>query len=148
MPNFAYKARSASGELLEGVLEGATSGAVADTLLASKATPIEIRETTRKVARAESSGFTLFKPKVGHIDLLLFSRQLHTLLKAGVPIMRALTGLQDAAINPAMKSVIRDLRESLEAGRELSVALARHPEVFSSFYVSMVRVGESTGLLD
>lgn len=148
MPNFAYKARSASGELLEGVLEGATSGAVADTLLASSATPIEIRETTRKVAREDSGGFNLFKPKVGHIDLLLFSRQLHTLLKAGVPIMRALTGLQDAAINPAMKLVIRDLRESLEAGRELSVALSRHPEVFSPFYVSMVRVGESTGLLD
>ena len=62
--------------------------------------------------------------------------------------MRALNGLQESATNPAMKEVIRDVRESLGAGRELSVSLARHPKVFSSFYISMVRVGEATGLLD
>jgi MSHA biogenesis protein MshG len=91
---------------------------------------------------------TLFKQKVSHIDLLLFSRQMHTLLKSGVPIMRALAGLQDAAINPEMKRVIGEVRESLEGGRELSQALARHPRVFSPFYLSMVRVGEATGLLE
>ena len=90
----------------------------------------------------------LFRPKVGAIDRLLFSRQLHTLLKAGVPIVRALNGLQDAAVNPAMRQVIGEVRESLEAGRELSQALARHPLVFSPFYISMVRVGEATGLLE
>ena len=62
--------------------------------------------------------------------------------------MRALSGLQDAAINPEMKRVIGEVRESLEGGRELSQALARHPRVFSSFYLSMVRVGEATGLLE
>ena len=62
--------------------------------------------------------------------------------------MRALNGLQDAAINPEMKRVIGEVRESLEGGRELSQALARHPLVFSPFYLSMVRVGEATGLLD
>jgi MSHA biogenesis protein MshG len=65
-----------------------------------------------------------------------------------VPILRALNGLQESAINPAMKDVIKDVRESLEGGRELSVSLARHPKVFSPFYVSMVRVGEATGLLE
>ena len=88
------------------------------------------------------------RPKVGHIDLLLFSRQLHTLLKAGVPILRALNGLQESAINPAMKEVIQEIRESLEGGRELSASFARHPKVFSPFYVSMVRVGEATGMLE
>ena len=86
--------------------------------------------------------------KVSHIDLLLFSRQMHTLLKSGVPIMRALAGLQDAAINPEMKRIIGEVRESLEGGRELSQAMARHPRVFSPFYLSMVRVGEATGLLE
>ena len=149
MPNYAYKGRSSGGALMEGVLEGATSGAVADTLLARGLTPIEIRETRQQATTgAKSSGFALFKPKVGHLDLMLFSRQIHTLLKAGVPIMRALNGLQDAAVNPAMKEVIGDVRESLEAGRELSAALARHPKVFPPFYLSMVRVGESTGMLD
>ena len=149
MPYFAYKARNAGGELIEGGFEAATSGAVADVLLGQGVVPIEIRETRAAAKRSGSSiNITLFKPKVGHIDLLLFSRQLHTLLKAGVPIMRALAGLQESAINPAMKSVIQDVRESLEGGRELSVALARHPRVFSPFYVSMVRVGEATGLLE
>lgn len=147
MPYFAYKARNAGGEMIEGGFEAASSGAVADVLLGQGVVPLEIRES-RPAAKGGGLEISLFKPKVGHIDLLLFSRQLHTLLKAGVPILRALAGLQESAINPAMKAVIQDVRESLEGGRELSVALSRHPRVFSPFYVSMVRVGEATGLLE
>lgn len=149
MANFAYKARNSGGQLVEGVLEGATSGAVADVLLGQGVVPVEIRETKAAGKDAALSfNISLTKPKVGHIDLLLFSRQLHTLLKAGVPILRALNGLQESAINPAMRDVIQEVRESLEGGRELSVSLARHPKVFSPFYVSMVRVGEATGMLE
>ena len=148
MANFAYKGRDGGGNLIEGVLEGATSGNVADILLGRGITPVSIQETRAKAKSAGDGGFDLFKPKVEHVDILLFSRQIHTLLKSGVPIMRALSGLQESATNPAMKDVIRDVRESLEAGRELSVSLARHPEVFNPFYISMVRVGEATGLLD
>jgi len=149
MPTFSYKGRNSRGQLVEGALEGATSSAVADTLLGQGVTPVQIRESGSKPAKAiAGNGITWFQPQVTHIDVLLFSRQLHTLLKAGVPIMRALGGLQEAAINPAMKHVIQDVRESLEGGRELSAGLARHPRVFSPFYVSMVKVGEMTGLLD
>ena len=146
MAHFAYKGRDVGGKLIEGVLEGASAGGVADLLLGRGVTPISIEETRSKAAGGMA--FSLFKPRVEHVDILLFSRQLHTLLKAGVPIMRALNGLQESATNPAMKEVVRDVRESLEAGRELSVSLARHPKVFSPFYISMVRVGEATGLLD
>jgi MSHA biogenesis protein MshG len=69
-------------------------------------------------------------------------------MKSGVPIMQALAGLQESSANPAFKDVIKDLRESLDAGRELSQALAQHPKLFNSFYVAMVRVGESTGKLE
>ena len=149
MPTFAYKARNTGSELVEGVLEGASSGAVVDVLRGLGLTPVEVKETQAKAAKtAASMNVTLFKQKVSQIDLLLFSRQMHTLLKSGVPIMRALNGLQDAAINPEMKRVIGEVRESLEGGRELSQALARHPRVFSPFYLSMVRVGEATGLLE
>ncbi len=148
MPTYAYKARNASGQLVEGVLEGAGQGAVADLLRGQGVTPVDIRETKGKAAKTSGAGFSLFRQHVSHIDLLLFSRQMHTLLKSGVPIMRALNGLQEAAINPEMKRVIGEVRESLEAGRELSQALARHPRVFSPFYLSMIRVGESTGLLE
>ena len=150
MPTFTYKGRNSTGQLLEGVLEGASSGAVVDVLRGQGLTPVEIKESRAKTAKSSSGSMniSLTKPKVTHIDLLLFSRQIHTLLKSGVPIMRALNGLQDAAINPEMKRVIGEVRESLEGGRELSVAFARHPQVFTPFYISMVRVGEATGLLE
>ena len=149
MPTFAYKGRSTGGQLIEGVLDGASASDVIDLLLGQGLTPVEIKESKAKTTKSSSGlNVTLFKQKVSHIDLLLFSRQMHTLLKSGVPIMRALSGLQDAAINPEMKRVIGEVRESLEGGRELSQALARHPRVFSSFYLSMVRVGEATGLLE
>ena len=79
---------------------------------------------------------------------MLFSRQMYTLLKAGVPIMRALAGLQESTQNPAFAAMLQDLRESLDSGRELSAAMRRHPKVFSPFYLSMVQVGEMTGMLD
>ncbi|WP_301100626.1 type II secretion system F family protein [Propionivibrio sp.] len=149
MPTFAYKGRRAGGELVEGVLDGVSASAIVDLLRDQGLTPVDIREAKASSTRP---GFglndALFRQKVSHIDLLLFSRQMHTLLKSGVPILRALNGLQDAAINPSMKSVIGEVRESLEGGRELSQALAKHPHVFSAFYLSMVRVGESTGMLE
>jgi type II secretory pathway component PulF len=91
--------------------------------------------------------FELFAPRVAAIDVQLFSRQLYTLLRAGVPILRALSGILEAASNIAFARVVASLKDSLEAGRELSTAMRRHPEVFSPFYVAMVRVGESTGRL-
>ena len=152
MPTYAYKARNSTGQLAEGVLEGASSGAVVDVLREQGMTPVSILETQRTLAASSpaSAGGAggLFRQRISHIDLLLFSRQMHTLLKSGVPILRALNGLQEAAINPEMRRVIGEIRESLEGGRELSQAMARHPRVFSPFYLSMVRVGEATGLLE
>ena len=150
MAFFAYKARSASGELLTGVMEGADSGAVADQLFSTGATPVEILATKKAATTGADIGWwqRLTEKKVSSMDVQLFSRQLYTLLKAGVPIMRGLAGLQESAISPAFGRVIKDVRESLDAGRELSAAMARHPTVFSQFYLSMVRVGEMTGRLD
>lgn len=149
MPYFAYRGRNAGGQVVEGVLEGASAGAVADQLFGSGVTPLQIKPSAGAAKPAASGGgFDLFKEKVQHIDVLLFSRQIHTLLRAGVPIMRALAGLQESSANPAMKSVLQDVRESLDSGRELSLSLARHPRVFTPFYLSMVRVGEMTGRLE
>jgi MSHA biogenesis protein MshG len=152
MPNFAYRGRDGSGEIVQGFMEGATAGAVADLLVGRGVTPIEIKPAAAtaedKAGRGSSINIQLLKQKVEFVDVLLFSRQIHTLLRAGVPIMRALAGLQDSSINPAMREVLQDVRESLDSGRELSVSLGRHPKVFSSFYLSMVRVGEMTGRLE
>jgi MSHA biogenesis protein MshG len=149
LPFFAYKARNARGEMLQGVLEGADSGGVADQLFSTGITPVEIVPTRKPdMAGGEEWWNRLFEPKVRSLDVQLFSRQMYTLLKAGVPIMRGLAGLQESAINKSFARVIRDIRESLDAGRELSTAMRRHPTVFSPFYLSVVRVGEMTGRLD
>jgi len=119
-------------------------------LFSTGATPVEILATKKAVTTGTDIGWwqKLTEKKVSSMDVQLFSRQLYTLLKAGVPIMRGLAGLQESAISPAFGRVIKDVRESLDAGRELSAAMARHPTVFSQFYLSMVRVGEMTGRLD
>jgi MSHA biogenesis protein MshG len=149
VPFFAYKGRNARGELMQGVLEAADSGAVADQLFNTGVTPIEI-VVTRKAAADDGEAWwvKLFEKKVTSMDVQLFSRQLYTLLKAGVPIMRGLAGLQESAVSRSFGKVIKDLRESLDSGRELSAAMRRHPDVFSPFYLSMVRVGEMTGQLE
>jgi MSHA biogenesis protein MshG len=151
MPNFAYRGRNGAGEIVQGNMDGATAGAVADLLVGRGVTPMAIKPAEVPADKAGSgSGINLqwFKPKVEHLDVLLFSRQIHTLLRAGVPIMRALTGLQESSINQGMREVLQDVRESLDSGRELSLSLGRHPKVFSPFYLSMVRVGEMTGRLE
>ncbi len=153
MPVFAYKGRSSRGDLVQGSLEGADSGGVADQLINTGITPTEIKLTSQAVRSGSSPEVSWWtrlttEKKVDTLELMLFSRQMYTLLKAGVPIMRALAGLQESTQNPVFAAMLQDLRESLDSGRELSSALRRHPKVFSPFYLSMVQVGEMTGMLD
>lgn len=149
MPFFAYKARNSRGELVQGVLESADSNTVADQLFNSGITPLEITVSSGGGGNgAESWLATLFEEKVRPMDVQLFSRQMYTLLKSGVPIMRSLAGLQESAINKAFAKVLKNVRESLDSGRELSVSMRQYPQVFSPFFVSMVRVGEMTGMLE
>ncbi len=149
MPFFAYKARNARGDLIEGIQEGADSAAVADMLFNSGATPVDIIPSAKGPGKqGEGLLERMQQQKITAVDVMLYSRQMYTLLKAGVPIMRALAGLQESTHNKSMKKVLQDMRESLDGGRELSAAMRRHPDVFSLFYVSMVRVGEATGMLE
>lgn len=149
MASFAYKGRDANGNVAEGVLEAESAGAVAGLLGERGIVPLSIATTTAAAAARASLKFeNPFREKVQHSDVLLFSRQIYTLLKAGVPLMRALLGLQESSTSQPMKAVIQDVRESLDAGRELSMAMAPHKTVFTSFYLAMIRVGELTGQLE
>ena len=149
MPFFAYKARDARGQLMQGVLESTDSGAVADHLNNVGITPVDIALARKPVLDSKNDWWSRLKEeKVRPMDVQLFSRQIYTLLKAGVPIMRSLAGLQESAINKSFAGVLKDIRESLDSGRELSTAMRRHPLVFNPFYISMVRVGEMTGRMD
>ncbi len=147
MPYFAYKGRNNKGELVTGVLEAVDRNALAKHLFGIDITPIEIVPGSAPSA-GNNLSINLFEERVETIDVMMFSRQMHTLLKAGIPIMNALSGLLSSTKSKALVKVISEIRSSLDSGRELSAALNQHPKVFSGFYVSMIRVGETTGMLD
>ncbi|MFO1328150.1 MAG: type II secretion system F family protein [Rubrivivax sp.] len=155
MQLFAYTGRAASGPV-RGEIEGTSPGAVAELLSARGITPLQIgvaapgrtREAAGASAPAPASGPSWMQPRVKPVDLMLFSRQLHTLLRSSVPILRALAGLHDSTASVPMREALFGVRRSLESGIELSMSFAQHPRVFDAFYVAMVRVGEMTGRLE
>jgi MSHA biogenesis protein MshG len=149
VPFFAYTGRNTRGELVRGVLENSDSGAVADQLLTSGVSPIDISPASGpKALSGEGWLRRLSTERVTLEDMLLFSRQMYTLLKAGVPILKSLAALQESATRIGFANMLQDVRTSLDSGRDLSTAMRRHPKVFGPFYISMVRVGELTGALE
>lgn len=148
MPVFAYTARNATGEALQGRMEASSEDAVASQLSSSGITPLDINELQQAsdIGKKINTWLKSRKPKIQ--DLIFLSRQMYTLMRAGVPIIRAINGLADNMPNPYMVNVLKDIVASLESGRELSAAFAKHPKVFNHLFVSMLRVGESTGGLD
>ncbi|MCZ7563960.1 MAG: type II secretion system F family protein [Burkholderiales bacterium] len=151
MPVFSYKGRNARGELVQGTLEAGDSGAIADQLFNTGITPVEIKSGAAAVAAGRGIAAAIaarFAEKITLTDLMLFCRQMYTLIRSGVPMLRALGGLRESATNPALGRVIHDLQINLDAGRELSAGMRRHTAVFSPFVVNMVRVGEMTGRLE
>lgn len=152
MATFDWRGRNARGEAVQGQLEGETENAIADQLMAIGVLPVHIAAAVHATLAGEGEVSVswwqrLNRKPVNEEDIMLFSRQMYTLNKAGIPILRALSGLQTSASKPALIDLIRDVRSSLDQGRELSASLMRHPKSFSYFYVAMTRVGEMTGKL-
>lgn len=148
MAAYTWRGRNARGELVQGQLEAVSEGGVADQLMAMGVAPVHIAVAVASVgAETESWWSRLNRKSITIEDMLVFSRQMYTLNKAGIPILRAFAGLQASSSKPAMVDMLKDIRASLDQGRELSNALSRHSDVFSAFYISMIRVGEMTGRL-
>jgi MSHA biogenesis protein MshG len=149
VPQFAYTGRDERGQLVQGELEGASSSVVAGALISQGVTPIEITVAATAASGEAQPGLLerLTEKKFAPTDVLMFSRQMNTLLKAGVPMMSALKGLEGSGEDKAIARTMRDLREGLESGHDLSTCLTRYPKLFDAFYVAMVRVGEFTGTL-
>jgi MSHA biogenesis protein MshG len=146
VPVFKYKARSTHGEAITGTLEAVSSDAAAARLVEGGLTPVDIHALIERHAFAGRLQ-KLFEPNIESVDLIQFSRQMHSLLRAGVPILTAISGMAANCSNRTLAAVLSRVMQSLESGRPLSDALGVHPEVFSVFYVSLVRVGETSGQL-
>jgi MSHA biogenesis protein MshG len=148
MAIYSWRGRNSRGEAVSGQLDAMTEGGVADQLKTIGVAPVHI---ALAVAAAEEKGedwwAKLNRKPVVLDDLLVFSRQMYTLNKAGVPILRAFAGLEASATKPAMADLLKDIRSSLDQGRELSTAMNRHVNLFGMFYISMIKVGEMTGRL-
>jgi len=137
---FAYKAKEASGKLVEGLVEAADQKAAMARLREQRMTVIEIAQ------KAKKSPF--FKPKVENKDIVIFSRQLSTLVSAGIPIVQGLNILESQAENPAFKTVVSALRTDIESGLSIADGMRKHPQAFTELYVSMIKAGEVGGILD
>ncbi|WP_417687476.1 type II secretion system F family protein [Pseudidiomarina sp.] len=145
MAEFDYRGRDAAGELVTGALEANSERAAADTLIRRGVTPLTIQLRQEQQA---SPGLSLFGEKITLDDLIVFTRQMYSLTKAGIPLLRAIEGLADNSPKRRMREVLSDVVEQLERGRELSVALSAHPQVFPRLLVAVVHVGENTGQLE
>jgi MSHA biogenesis protein MshG len=148
MPAFAYRGRNSRGDLISGVVEATSIDAVASQLLNSSITPIDIAERQQGTSDVAELFDRLLARSPNVTELILFSRQMYSLMRAGVPIIRSMKGIIEATKNRVLVAAVREIQSDLESGRELSAALARHPGIFTPLYISMVRVGENTGKLD
>jgi len=148
MAFFTYQAKDSQGKLIKGTLEATNQSAAADSLLKKQCIPMRIVETKKA---ADSTSFDindLFEKPVDLEDLIIFSRQMYSLMKAGIPIIRAIIGLADTTTHKRFSETLKDLVAQLEQGRNLSTAMASHKKVFNRLMVSIVMVGESTGKLE
>lgn len=145
--NFRYTARKPNGELATGVLEAADPSSVAQILAGRSFTPIEITENSQEEI-SEVNQISFFTPNIKLDDLVIFSRQMYSLAKSGIPILRAVKGLADTSGSKRMSVALQDVADQLEKGRTLSSALNKHNQVFGRLFVSIVHVGENTGKLD
>ncbi|MHB8253707.1 MAG: type II secretion system F family protein [Acidiferrobacter sp.] len=146
MAAFRYKGRNGRGEAVAGVMDAATSDAVANHLFNLGITPIDIHDAPLKSQSVWMREIS--RRRIELTELILFCRQMHTLIKAGVPIMQAMKGLHDSTHNRTLAAVIGQLNEALDAGLDLTAAVKRHPKVFSTLFVSLVQIGETSGTLE
>jgi general secretion pathway protein F len=148
MPRFNYKAVSADGEVIEGELDAASRQALVDRLHADGHVPIRAEES-RRAAAAQGGLPGMFQPRrVRREDVLLVTRELATLLQAGLPLDRAMSVMLDLASTGPIRDLIDDMREKVRGGATLADAMAGHGGVFPNYYVGMVRAGEAGGALE
>ena len=148
MDTYQYKGRNKHGEIQQGTIESPSPQAVAQWLMDTGIAPISIN--SQEPTRTDPAWFTrlMGEDKVTPVDLLLFTRQMGNLVRAGMPMMESIEGIQKSTGNKALARVLQAVRVDLDKGSQLSTALAHHPKVFDEYYVAMVRVGEESGRLE
>lgn len=154
MPLFAYSAVDAQGKTHQGTVEANSAAEAAAAVKKQGRFPTNIAETTAAAAKPKGSGFSLKfslgggTGKVPTKVLTVFTRQLSTLISAGLPLLRSLRTLSKQEKNVSLRNIMAGLAESVEGGTTFSEALAQHPKAFNKLYVNMVKAGELGGVLE
>ncbi len=141
MPTFKYIAKEITGKTVSGVLEYSDKALLIDALRKKDLIIISVEETAKR--RPVYS-----KGSVKLEEIVIFSRQLATMVDSGIPLVQSLDILCEQIEKPVFKNILAKIKDDIETGSSLSDALARHPAVFSTLYINMVRAGESSGALD
>ena len=147
MPNFRYQGRQADGSTASGTIEAPTQDAVAEQLMSKGIIPTSIKAGGAQAA-FRIDWKAMLTPAIPLEVLVIFCRQLYSLTKAGVPLLRSMKGLSQNSSNKQLQEALEAVTQELTNGRSLSSSMQMYPKVFSSLFVSMVHVGENTGRLD
>ncbi len=149
MNNYSYRGRNKTGDLVSGEREATSREQLAAAMIEDGLIPIEIKEASSSSGlNLDLSSFDLFKPKVKIDELIIFARQMNSLMKAGVPMIQALRGLASSTRNPTLQDALSEVISNLEGGLTLASSMQARTDVFDDLFMSMVHVGENTGQLD
>ena len=150
MDFYTYKGISA-GKYIEGEIEALNQEEASHKLKSEKVIITNLEKSKKKKVKKDKKkggGFSFGKPKVKPADIVIFSKQFATMVKAGLPILNVLVMLRDQVENPTLKEIIEDIRRSLEGGVTLSKCFNKYPKVFDNIYVNLIKAGEASGKLD
>ncbi len=146
MPQFSYTAVNKEGKTVSSSTEAKNKEAVTALLVRQGYRPLIVKE--QRGISGKGFKHILGAGRVKHKDMVIFTRQLSTMINAGVPLVRSLATLLQQTENKALKNILVNISKDVEGGLSLGDALAKHPETFSPIYVNMVRAGEAGGILD
>ncbi len=148
MPRFQYRGRDKTGKAAQGIIDGVNESGVALELIRNGITPIAIEPDLEKEAVLSKLMLFLNLDAPSAQDLSFLARQLHSLIKAGVPIVRAVRVVQDSCKNYKLKTALSDVVATIESGQSLGSALRKHTLIFPTLMTALVNVGENTGSLE
>lgn len=150
MPVFEYSALTAEGKKIKGIVDAESFLAARQKLRDSSIYPVDLKETSAQLRAEAPVGISIgsFMKKVGLREVSVMTRQLATLLDAGLPLVQSLNVIITQTVNPQFKKTLAQVKEEVNEGNSLAQSISHYPAVFSPFYVNMVRAGEASGTLN
>ncbi|KFZ37819.1 MSHA biogenesis protein MshG [Shewanella mangrovi] len=145
MPIYEYRGRNSAGQAVNGQVEATNANAAADQLMSRAVIPLELREAK---VRQKVDLAVLFRRRLSLDELQIFTRQMYSLTRSGIPILRAISGLAESSHSKRLQNALHQVAEQLTSGFSLSSAMNQHPDIFDPLFISMVHVGENTGRLE